>query len=81
VPSCDLRGWARARRGHTFDNGVPRSRHGNTRRGGNSPAGATQNARVGAEGARERDVVSHPVLRGKTECIAYVCQDLFPHIC
>jgi hypothetical protein len=22
-----------------------------------------------------------PGFRGKTECIAYVCQDLFPHIC
>jgi hypothetical protein len=25
--------------------------------------------------------LSHPVLRGKAGCIAYVCQDLFPHIC
>jgi hypothetical protein len=22
-----------------------------------------------------------PTFKGKTECIAYVCQDVFPHIC
>jgi hypothetical protein len=27
------------------------------------------------------DLVSHPVPGGGTERIAYVCQDLFPHIC
>jgi hypothetical protein len=25
--------------------------------------------------------LSHPFLRGRARCIAYVCQDLFPHIC
>jgi hypothetical protein len=25
--------------------------------------------------------VSHPFLKGRAGCIAYVCQDLFPHIC
>jgi hypothetical protein len=25
--------------------------------------------------------LSHPFLRGRAGCIAYVCQDLFPHIC
>jgi hypothetical protein len=25
--------------------------------------------------------LSHPFLRGRTERIAYVCQDLYPHIC
>jgi hypothetical protein len=25
--------------------------------------------------------VSHPVPEGRAGCIAYVCQDLFPHIC
>jgi hypothetical protein len=24
--------------------------------------------------------LSHPFLRGRAGCIAYVCQDLFPHI-
>jgi hypothetical protein len=27
------------------------------------------------------DKVSHPVPRGRTERIPYVCQDPFPHIC
>jgi hypothetical protein len=25
--------------------------------------------------------MSHPVPGGRARCIAYVCQDLFPHIC
>jgi hypothetical protein len=25
--------------------------------------------------------VSHPFPKGRAGCIAYVCQDLFPHIC
>jgi hypothetical protein len=25
--------------------------------------------------------VSHPFPRGRAGCIAYVCHDLFPHIC
>jgi hypothetical protein len=25
--------------------------------------------------------LSHPFLKGRAGCIAYVCQDLFPHIC
>jgi hypothetical protein len=38
--------------------------------------------RVKDEHQRPTDLLlSHPVLGGKTECIAYVCQDLFPHIC
>jgi hypothetical protein len=27
------------------------------------------------------DWMSHPFPRGRVGCIAYVCQDLFPHIC
>jgi hypothetical protein len=26
-------------------------------------------------------LLSHPFLKGRVGCIAYVCQDLFPHIC
>jgi hypothetical protein len=26
-------------------------------------------------------LLSHPFLKGRAGCIAYVCQDLFPHIC
>jgi hypothetical protein len=26
-------------------------------------------------------LVSHPFPKGRAGCIAYVCQDLFPHIC
>jgi hypothetical protein len=26
-------------------------------------------------------LLSHPFPRGRAGCIAYVCQDLFPHIC
>jgi hypothetical protein len=29
----------------------------------------------------DRGPLSHPFLRGRAGCIAYVCQDLFPHIC
>jgi hypothetical protein len=28
-----------------------------------------------------KDTMSHPFLKGRAGCIAYVCQDLFPHIC
>jgi hypothetical protein len=31
--------------------------------------------------ARVERLVSHPFLEGRAECMAYVCQDLFPHIC
>jgi hypothetical protein len=27
------------------------------------------------------EVMSHPFPKGRAGCIAYVCQDLFPHIC
>jgi hypothetical protein len=29
----------------------------------------------------ERRGLSHPFPKGRAGCIAYVCQDLFPHIC
>jgi hypothetical protein len=31
--------------------------------------------------AAHGEYVSHPSPRGRSGCIAYVCQDLFPHIC
>jgi hypothetical protein len=37
VPARELLGRAMARHGRTCDDGVPRARHSNTRKGGNSP--------------------------------------------
>jgi hypothetical protein len=52
VPACELRGRAMARHGRTCDDGVPRARHNNTRKGGNSPrwgyAGCTRGCTEGA---------------------------------
>jgi hypothetical protein len=41
-----------------------------------------QTGRAGEILSHEPDLrLSHPFLRGRAGCIAYVCQDLFPHIC
>jgi hypothetical protein len=33
------------------------------------------------KGAEPGSSLSHPFPKGRARCIAYVCQDLFPHIC
>jgi hypothetical protein len=38
-------------------------------------------ADIGEEKALVVGDVSRPVPGGRTECIPYVCQDPFPHIC